>query len=162
MLSGFFVLEPFFTFNFQHPFPSSCVIIEVQMGNEPQKLVCVMTDGRIPEKKVSEREWKTICINSHFRGGERLIIPHWSVKICPYINESIDDKTLYSLGYPMNLNRVSKSDLQQIDGIGAKIAEQIILFRRTRGFFKSVDDMLKVRGIGKKKLEIIKKEARVY
>lgn len=41
-------------------------------------------------------------------------------------------------------------------GIGPVIAERIVNRRDSNGYFKSVDDLLIIRGIGKNKLNMIK------
>lgn len=53
----------------------------------------------------------------------------------------------------VNINSASVRELQQVDGIGVKTAEKIVAYRNEHGPFKSVDELLKVKGFGKKKLE---------
>jgi competence protein ComEA len=55
-------------------------------------------------------------------------------------------------------NRASAAELQQIPGIGPAIARQLIAFRTEKGGkVRQFDDFLDVKGIGKKKLEVLKK-----
>lgn len=53
---------------------------------------------------------------------------------------------------PININKASASDLESVPGIGPAMAQRIIEHRRTRPF-KSVEDLLDVKGIGLKTLE---------
>jgi len=54
---------------------------------------------------------------------------------------------------PINLNAATSEELQLVPGIGPATAEKILLMRKSYGAFKSVDDLLAIRGIGKKRLE---------
>ena len=60
------------------------------------------------------------------------------------------------LAATLNINSATKEQLQTLPGIGPAIAERIVLYREQFGPFKSPDDLLKVKGIGAKKLEKIK------
>jgi competence protein ComEA len=53
----------------------------------------------------------------------------------------------------VDLNRATLAELQQLPGIGPKLAVRIEEYRRTRGPFRKVEDLRKVTGIGAKKLE---------
>ncbi len=56
----------------------------------------------------------------------------------------------------ININKASKTELMKLPGIGEVTAERIINYREENGYFTSESDLLKVKGIGKKKLEQIK------
>ncbi len=56
----------------------------------------------------------------------------------------------------VNLNRATKSQLDSLVGIGPVIAARIIAYRNQNGSFMSVEDLLKVSGIGSKTLERIR------
>jgi comEA protein len=58
---------------------------------------------------------------------------------------------------PININTATSEELQQVPGIGPATAEKILLMRKSYGAFKSVDDLLAIRGIGKKRLEKMRK-----
>jgi comEA protein len=59
--------------------------------------------------------------------------------------------------HPINLNTASATDLQQVPGIGPSTAQKILDTRKSYGAFKSVDDLLAIKGIGPKKLEKMRK-----
>ncbi len=48
----------------------------------------------------------------------------------------------------VNINRGSREDLETLPLIGPKRAARIVSFRRRDGWFRSVDDLQRVPGIG--------------
>jgi comEA protein len=62
--------------------------------------------------------------------------------------DSASEKTLR-----VNLNTANLEQLAELPGIGNSIAERIIKYRTETGLFKATDDLLSVKGIGKKKYE---------
>lgn len=56
----------------------------------------------------------------------------------------------------INLNTATAADLQKLNGIGEKKAEQIIAYRQEKGSFKSIDELKEVSGIGDKTFAAIK------
>src|SRR5271156_184878 len=58
---------------------------------------------------------------------------------------------------PVNLNTATSEELQLVPGIGPATADKILQMRKSYGAFKSVDDLLAIRGIGKKRLEKMRK-----
>ena len=55
--------------------------------------------------------------------------------------------------YSIDINTAPKDKLMDLPGIGEEYAERIILFREDNGPFATVDDLARVKGIGKKTLE---------
>ena len=53
----------------------------------------------------------------------------------------------------VNLNTATEEQLQDVPGIGPALAKRIVEFRKQNGGFKTVEDLLKVRGIGEKSFE---------
>ena len=62
---------------------------------------------------------------------------------------------------PIDLNRATLIELQQLPGVGPATAQKILEHRAEIGGFKSVDDLDGVKGIGPKKLEKIRPHALV-
>ena len=54
---------------------------------------------------------------------------------------------------PVNLNTASAAELEQVPGIGPSTAQKILEMRKSYGAFKSVDDLLSIKGIGEKRLQ---------
>ena len=59
--------------------------------------------------------------------------------------------------HPVNLNTAGATELQQVPGIGPSTAQKILDTRKSYGAFRSVDDLLAIKGIGPKKLEKMRK-----
>ncbi len=64
-------------------------------------------------------------------------------------------------GDAVNINTATAKELQKVHGIGKKIAAVIVAYRDEHGVFKSVEGLLKVKGIGKKTLGKAKDELTV-
>jgi len=58
---------------------------------------------------------------------------------------------------PVNLNTANSEQLEQVPEIGPATAGKILQMRKTYGPFKSVDDLLAIRGLGAKRLEKMRK-----
>ena len=65
-------------------------------------------------------------------------------------------KELNLAGQSININTAGKEDLIKLPGVGETTAEKIILFRETHGIFETIEDIMKVKGIGKKKFAKMK------
>ncbi|EGF23743.1 helix-hairpin-helix domain-containing protein [Fannyhessea vaginae] len=58
---------------------------------------------------------------------------------------------------PISLNKASKNELLELPGVGPAMADRIIADRREHGPFKHVEDLKRVKGIGSKKFEKVRK-----
>jgi competence protein ComEA len=56
----------------------------------------------------------------------------------------------------LDLNRAAEQDFDALPGIGPRLAERIVEYRRSVGAFHSLDELRAVKGIGKKKFERIR------
>jgi len=56
----------------------------------------------------------------------------------------------------LDLNRATEEELEGLPRIGPELARRIVSYRRENGPFRSVDELLEVRGIGPKTLEQIR------
>ena len=58
---------------------------------------------------------------------------------------------------PININTANSEELQLVPGIGPVTAGKILQMRKSYGAFKSVDDLLAIRGFGEKRLDKMRK-----
>jgi competence protein ComEA len=56
----------------------------------------------------------------------------------------------------IDINKATLEELELLPGVGRKIAERIMEYRRVHGGFMKVDEILRIKGIGKRKYERIK------
>ncbi|WP_432664254.1 helix-hairpin-helix domain-containing protein [Wukongibacter baidiensis] len=88
--------------------------------------------------------------------GEKIIIPEKGQEI-----ESLEDLGSLGVDTKININTASKEELITLDGIGESIGERIIKYRRENNGFKSIEDIMKVSGIGESKFNQIKDSIKV-
>ncbi|HMF17819.1 MAG TPA: DUF655 domain-containing protein [Gemmataceae bacterium] len=58
--------------------------------------------------------------------------------------------------YRVDINRARAAELNQLPGIGPKLADRIVSYRKANGSFRSIDELRRVPGIGPKTLERIR------
>lgn len=61
----------------------------------------------------------------------------------------------------INLNTASASELETLDGVGAKTAQLIIAHRESVGGFGSIEQLMEIKGIGPAKFEALKDQVTV-
>ena len=54
----------------------------------------------------------------------------------------------------VSLNVATPEDLMELDEMSETVAYNIVAYRQTHGFFRSVDELLNVKGVGPKSLEL--------
>ncbi|MEN9648788.1 MAG: hypothetical protein RLZ17_829, partial [Actinomycetota bacterium] len=102
--------------------------------------------------------------------GEQIYIPKRNEK--PHIivqprftnsnnSNSSNNSTNSESQISININTATAIELEQLAGVGPSTAKAIIEFRQKNGGFKTVEDLLNVRGIGPAKLSEILPQARV-
>ena len=54
---------------------------------------------------------------------------------------------------PIDINAADSAALESVPGIGKSLSQRILSFREKNGPFQSVDDLLKVQGVGEKSIQ---------
>ena len=57
---------------------------------------------------------------------------------------------------PLNLNRATAEELDALPGVSPAVAQRIVEYRTTQGYFSSVEQLDSIKGIGPKLLEKIR------
>jgi competence protein ComEA len=89
--------------------------------------------------------------------GERIYVPHRGEAPPPAAGGVATDVA----AGPVDLNRATAEQLDALPGIGPATAKAILDHRTRNGRFRSVDDLLEVRGIGDAKLADLRDKVKV-
>uniref|UniRef100_A0A7C3Z2T8 Helix-hairpin-helix domain-containing protein n=1 Tax=candidate division WOR-3 bacterium TaxID=2052148 RepID=A0A7C3Z2T8_UNCW3 len=125
---------------------------------------------------MNEKE-KTILIFLIVAFGTALILnflKHYQtskaiMKILP-MEETLGEKSETIKGRPVkeqkkdekiNINRATLEELITLPGIGPVLAERIIEYRKQSGGFKRIEEIMKVKGIGRKKFARLKDKIKI-
>lgn len=76
-------------------------------------------------------------------------------RIAPFVDLGFDPNAPKD-EYPIDINLATAEQLARLPGIGPMTAEFIVSYRNDNGPFKSTEDLMKVKGIGRKTFEGIK------
>ena len=90
--------------------------------------------------------------------GQKIYVPRLGEPIPPDVNAAGASP---SAPEPIDLNSASVAQLDGLPGVGPATAQAVVDYRSQHGRFRSVDDLLNVRGIGAAKLEQIRPLVRV-
>ncbi len=75
----------------------------------------------------------------------------------PLVNKEEAENQPGSFGQTakINVNQATASELETVPGLGPALSQRIVEYRKVKGPFPKLDDLVKVRGIGSKNLEKI-------
>jgi len=92
--------------------------------------------------------------------GDRVFVPHKGQTPPAVLGPGPAGDGSVSSG-PVNLNTATAEQLDALSGVGPATAHAIITWREQHGRFRSVQDLLQVRGIGPAKLEALRDQVTV-
>jgi competence protein ComEA len=97
---------------------------------------------------------------SLLRDGDRVFVPlvgqATPAVVAPTGGSNAGSSATAGPAGPVDLNRATAADLDGLPGVGPATAAAIIAYRDQQGPFATVDDLLKVRGIGPAKLDAMR------
>lgn len=128
--------------------------IAVRINQEPSKFyrisssqtpqfVTKMTDWGVPFNSTNLAE---ISCNSTF------IISQVDGKTLEIQQENLSATHRLALGVPLEISRMTRADWEILPGVGPRLAARIDLYRQKNGDFSRLDELLRVRGVGKKRI----------
>lgn len=98
--------------------------------------------------------------------GERVYVPDPSERYLlaergPGMDHTSTKKAADLPQHSISLNKAGQQELQKLPGVGPAMSGRIIEYRKAHSGFKSVDELMNVRGIGPKKFARIRNLVRV-
>lgn len=102
----------------------------------------------------------TLNLASKLADGDRVFVPHKGQPPPAVIGPGSGGDSSTPSG-PVNLNTASAEQLETLSGVGPATSQAIITWRQQHGGFRSVQDLLQVRGIGPAKLEALRDQVTV-
>ena len=149
------------------------IVIHITGEVNNEGIIEIKEGGRISDAieeaggLTKEADLERVNLAYELEDGQKIYIPNKKDKdIEEYVTEGVDDivlpDELSKAGDGLvNINKASSEELQELDGIGEALAENIIAYRENNGKFKNIDDIKNVSGIGDSKYEKIKDNIKI-
>jgi comEA protein len=145
LLVGLIAAMIFMVVSLLWPKPKFVITLKSYTVNEPQAAEPVLPASEVMEESAASMEGLALPpvrkISTHRRSGFHSKKPK---------NPPV-----------LNLNQATSAQLQLLNGIGPKMALRIIEYRKANGGFKTIEQVMEVKGIGPKKFEKIKTYLRI-
>lgn len=156
--------------------------VEDNFENEEDKIVIYIT-GEVVNQGVIELEYgsrisdaiekaggitETANINNvnlayKLEDGQKIYIPNINETEVEIVQEGedgvVDDSSENE--EIININNATSTELQNLQGIGETLAQNIIDYREENGRFKNIEELMNVPGIGESKFNNIKEQIKV-
>ena len=149
------------------------IVIHITGEVNNEGIIEIKEGGRISDAieeaggLTKEADLERVNLAYELEDGQKIYIPNKKDKdIEEYVTEGVDDivlpDELSKAGDELvNINKASSEELQELDGIGEALAENIIAYRENNGKFKNIEDIKNVSGIGDSKYEKIKDNIKI-
>ena len=100
----------------------------------------------------AEADLSQLNLAGYIKDGQRIYVPTVGEKIGNIANTAGENQE----NLLTNINLASKIELLDLPGIGETYAERIIQHREENGPFETIEDIMKVKGIGESKFNDLK------
>lgn len=107
----------------------------------------------------AEADLDGVNLAARVADGERIYVPRKG-EVAPGAGPAAGGAGTARAG-PLDLNTATAEQLDGLPGIGPATAEAIISYRQQHGRFRSVEELVEVRGIGEAKLAALRAKLRV-
>ncbi len=117
--------------------------------NEGERVIDAIerAGGALPQA-----ELEALNLASKLNDGQKIYLPKKGE-----IKKNLDSNpSSNEIEERININQADSQQIEQLSGIGPVLAERITKYREEHGFFKNIDELKKVEGIGPKKFENLK------
>jgi competence protein ComEA len=133
------------------------VVIHVAGAVGRPGLVTLPTSARVADAitaaggPASDADLDVLNLAAPVADGSRVYVPRRGEAV-PQVEGSVGGAGHTQVQIPLDLNHANAAQLEELPGVGPATAAAIVAHRETNGPFRSVDDLLDVRGIGEAKL----------
>jgi len=79
-----------------------------------------------------------------------------ALQLAPTSQQQVREVTRPSAPLTLDVNRANQRDFERLPGIGPVLARRIVEYRESRGAFHDIEQLRRVKGIGKKTFEGIR------
>ncbi|OQA52552.1 MAG: ComE operon protein 1 [candidate division WS2 bacterium ADurb.Bin280] len=136
---------------------SAFAVWQIQQKNSPAEK---SQEAQNLEGKISELNRKMDELSRAINDAKEQVEVESSVVVSTKTQKvagaSTDGNSLSNVGAMVNINSASADQLDTLEGIGSAYAQRIIEYREASGGFKSIEEIMNVKGIGEKTFEKIK------
>ena len=149
------------------------IVVHITGEVEKEGIIEIKEGGRISDAidaaggLTKEADLERVNLAYELEDGQKIYIPNKNDKdIEEYVTEGVDDivlpDELSNMGDGLiNINKADLEELQELDGIGEALAENIIAYRENNGKFKNIEDIKNVSEIGDRKNKKIKDSIKI-
>lgn len=127
----------------------------VQVGGPTGRAVCLDAGREGLHRAGLDRCCLPLLRTMSVRSGDRLVCRR-KKNGCRLERHRMNAALLETLQVVLDLNAAPEWELKTIEGIGPTLANRIVTFRKTNGPFKSLEGLLEVKGVSRRRLDRIR------